>query len=282
MALLQKVEGITYELFQEIKSAFGPIAQRCSSCHTLITDTGSAFTRSLQEQISIPVRKFAFCQETEPYSDITLKTLKAVERILFANLRLAKAPKEIGIGYHPIFADFLHLLELRKEKDSARAALLQKLSLEEKGQKLIFFLKPDLPSDFLKELDPSLYIVFCPNEKDASEKKIACIPTYPFEGSTEQALQVADVLLYTQLPALGLSAYLAGVRLIHLKSAEELPLLTRLHLCRSVDSAKELAASLLAFHPVPHIQQREILFQELGADPDWREKICASITKLDI
>jgi hypothetical protein len=157
---ISSVNPFSLENISEDEAAI-EIAKRCAEANVVITDVGHTFDIKVQEALAshaADTLRLAYYDNPEPfvpggYSLVAAKVMIAAQKVLFANVHLAKAPiyqtpseeiplaseKRVGLGYYPIS----HAEKIAKRRttdhEQIRAQFFSKYLLQDKGQKVLVY-----------------------------------------------------------------------------------------------------------------------------------------------
>ncbi len=141
------------------------VAASCSAARAVITDVGSSFAARVQRKLAErhpEVLRIAYYDNPESYvpggySETAAKVMAQAQVVLFANANLAKSPiysqpgipldlagmRCVGLGNSSLPQEVAKLKEARsseKESGAQRAEFLRKHGIEDRGQKIAFYM----------------------------------------------------------------------------------------------------------------------------------------------
>ncbi len=177
------------------------IAKKCRGADVVITDVGHSFDLAIQKalaRVAPVVKRIAYYDNPEPYvpggySEIASEVMQEADKVLFANLHLAKTPiyktphkrvslpedRKIGLGYYPL--EQAQKLATRRayEHVKMREKFLVEHNLVEEEQKIFVYVGGNNTAYFSKAFPAFLrFMAELSSEQDLS-KVIVILQQHP-------------------------------------------------------------------------------------------------------
>lgn len=277
------------------------IAKECAGYDVVVTDVGHRLDVVLQEALEkrapLSVRCCYYDNQEKfvpgGYSETAAKVMALADRVFFANANLVDDPafqklkEKVAIGYYSV-GQAEKIAQMRKShKGATRKALLEKLGLEENGQKLLVLIGGNNSIYFEKALPAFLQIAKNSNQLFLVQQHPGAVASgieqVLIQGtgvhlspvSSEESLVAADGALYYQTSMAPLFL-LAGIPTMQVGHEPYEDFLVSHKLCPSITNQKEWEIALKGLDDAPLINQERVL-QEIGFRKDWKERLLKSV-----